>query len=458
MPSNFIKHYSSFRDPDGFVFSDDQSIIYRQLNQSYQNNYSLLKTSGLYDLLADKSMLIKHQEITDIIFDEKNYYKTLLPEQIPFISYPYEWCFDQLKDAALLTLDIMKMSLDHGMLLKDATPFNIQLYKGKCIFIDTSSFEKYTDGSPWVAYRQFCETFLAPLVLSHYAKNNLNSFLSNFPNGIPLAIVSKLLPFRSRLNLGVSLHIHFQSSYKNKNSSRNKYVMPKRRLYALIDHLKNLIKGLSIKNTEPGWTDYYDQDILSSEYLDHKKIVIENLLTKIDVKNALDLGANNGYFSEIIAKRNIDIVAADFDAACINNLYKKNKKEDIQNISPIIIDITNPTPPIGWANQERASFIKRANFDLTIALALIHHLCIGKNIPLEKIAQTFSSFGKYLIIEFIPKNDPKVQILLQHRTDNSSEYTIENFESNFITYYDLISKESIANTERLVYLFKIKQS
>ena len=189
MNVSYNKYFSSFRDPDGFIFKDVNKIIYRQINQSYKENYLLLKNSGLYEKLIHKKMLIAHQEIEEIIFEEKNHFKTILPEQIPFISYPYEWCYDQLKDAALLTLDLIKLSLEHGMVLKDATPFNIQFHKGECLFIDTLSFEKYIDGSPWIAYRQFCENFLAPLLLAHYSENNLNQILTVFPDGIPLNYV-----------------------------------------------------------------------------------------------------------------------------------------------------------------------------------------------------------------------------------------------------------------------------
>ena len=180
MEIGYHRHHSSFRDPDGFVFSNENKIIYRQLNQSYKEHYLFLKNSGLYEQLVNNKKLISHQEIDDVIYEKKNHFKTILPEQISFISYPYEWCFDQLKDAALLTLDIMKQSLNFGMILKDATPFNVQFHNGKCVFIDTSSFEKYVDGSFWIAYRQFCEGFLAPLLLSHYSGNDLNKIFGNF--------------------------------------------------------------------------------------------------------------------------------------------------------------------------------------------------------------------------------------------------------------------------------------
>jgi len=458
MNSSFKRNHSSFRDPDAFVFSDEDGIIYRQLNQSYKEHYLFLKSCGLYDELISKKMLIPHQEIEGCIFEEKNHYQTILPEQISFISYPYEWCFEQLKDAALLTLRIMKQALKHDMVLKDATPFNIQFHQGKCIFIDTSSFEKYSEGNPWIAYRQFCENFLAPLALSHYLGDNLNTLLATFPNGIPLETASKLLPFKSRFSLNILLHIHFQAGYKKQNTANKKYTISKNRLFALIDSLESTVKNIYFKNTSIGWTNYYSETVLNTDYVASKRQIIETILDKLFIKSALDLGANNGFFSEIVSSRKIETVSSDFDAACVNELYLTCKKKNTETILPLVLDIANPTPAIGWANTERSSFLNRSQFDLTLALALIHHLAIGKNIPLSKIAETLSSISTFLIIEFVPKNDGKVQLLLQNRKDIFTDYSIENFENEFQNYFTLKSKEVVKNTERVIYLFKKKQS
>ncbi|MBN8787990.1 MAG: hypothetical protein J0I84_12950, partial [Terrimonas sp.] len=165
--NNLKKHPSSFRDPSGFVF-EYEGKLYRQVNKRYADDYDLLLSSGLYDELLKGGKLIAHQALQQNLTGSNDWYVTLLPEQIQFISYPYEWCFDQLKDAALLTLDILQISLKHVMVLKDATSFNVQFVNGKPIFIDTLSFEKYNDTEPWVAYRQFVECFIVPLVLSSY--------------------------------------------------------------------------------------------------------------------------------------------------------------------------------------------------------------------------------------------------------------------------------------------------
>jgi hypothetical protein len=198
----------SFRDPAGFLFYLKKKL-YRQVNQSYKEDYDLLIDSGLYQKLVEQEALIPHQEV-DILFPQPlNGYKVIQPEFIPFISYPYEWSFSQLKDAALTTLKIQKIAFQHGMSLKDSSAFNIQFHMGKPLFIDTLSFEKYKEGEPWVAYRQFCQHFLAPLTLMSRRDIRLGQLLRIYIDGIPLDLAASLLPFSTRLNMSVYMHIVF---------------------------------------------------------------------------------------------------------------------------------------------------------------------------------------------------------------------------------------------------------
>jgi ribosomal protein L11 methylase PrmA len=272
-----------------------------------------------------------------------------------------------------------------------------------------------------------------------------------------LETASKLLPFKSRFSLNILLHIHFQAAYKKQNPTNKKYTISKNRLFALIDSLESTIKNLCFKNNAIGWTNYYSETVLHADYISSKLQIIESILAKLSINSALDLGANNGYFSKILSSRKIKTVSSDFDSACVNELYVSCKKNKTETLLPLVIDIANPTPAIGWDNTERSSFLSRAHFDLTLALALVHHLAIGKNIPLSKIAETLSTISTFLIVEFVPKNDIKVQLLLQNRKDIFDEYTVENFEQEFLNYYTLRSKEEIKNTERVIYLFEKKQ-
>jgi hypothetical protein len=221
MSLSFHHHFSSYRDPSGFLFYKNE-ILYRQVNQVFKKDFEQFIQSGLYQHLVEKKILLSHQTVHENLTGSSNWYLTLQPQFVPFISYPYEWCFDMLKDAALLTLEAAKEALNFGMILKDASAYNVQLLNGKMIFIDTLSFEKYDEQKPWIAYRQFCEHFFAPLALMHYLKEPLQNLFIAYPDGIPLAIAAKMLPFKSKLKLHSYLHLHLQSSMTKTKTTENK--------------------------------------------------------------------------------------------------------------------------------------------------------------------------------------------------------------------------------------------
>ncbi len=188
---------ASFRDPSGFLFSRN-GALYRQINRVYADDYDHLISSGLYDQLVKSGLLIPHREVSEKPVYPELAVKVIQPELVPFISYPYEWSFSQLKDAALATLAIQKRSIKAGMSLKDASAYNIQFINGKPTLIDTLSFEIYKEGKPWDAYRQFCQHFLAPLALMARVDVRLGQLLRVFIDGIPLDLASRLLPASTR--------------------------------------------------------------------------------------------------------------------------------------------------------------------------------------------------------------------------------------------------------------------
>lgn len=454
--TDFILHPASFKDPAGFVFQHNNNI-YRQVNQGYAANYQLLIQSGLHDKLVQKNWLIAHTDLQENITGTDNWYLTLLPEQLPFISYPYEWSFDMLRDAALLTLKINKEAIAHGMILKDATPFNIQFHKGKPVFIDTLSFDKYDEAKPWIAYRQFCECFLFPLYLNYYTRIDAARLLAIYPDGLPAAMVANLLPFKSRFNLNVWMHVYLQRNIQGQHpdQQQNSVVFSKKKLLLLINGLIENIKKLSIHTDTTTWSNYYTETILSDQYLKQKEMVFREYINGISFTTVLDLGANDGYFSKIAAEKAASVIATDFDSKCINNLYREIKTNKTVTILPLIVDISNPSPAIGFANEERNAFIGRAKYDLVLALALIHHLVFGKNIPLAMLPEFFSRLTKdYLIIEFVPFEDEKVKLLLQNKEEYHKNYSAADFETAFGTRFEIIKKQPIDSTNRVLYLMK----
>ncbi|MEO8568115.1 MAG: hypothetical protein ABI419_03240 [Ginsengibacter sp.] len=457
--SNIELHPASFKDPSGFVFQKD-NIFYRQVNQLYKDDYDLLMSSGLYKDLINKNYLLPHEEIIENFTGSPEWYKTILPAQLSFISYPYEWCFGQIKDAALLTLAIQKMAIAHGMILKDATHFNVQFLNGKPVFIDTLSFEKYDSSQPWVAYTQFCECFLFPLLLQKYLAIDVQKLMLTYPQGIPAGLVKELLPWKSNFNLGVGLHVSLQSKIKGGNNpGAYKGKFDQNKMLQLIGNLEDNIRSCALnKKAKTSWSNYYDETIISRSYLTEKEIIFRRFISSIDFETVLDIGANDGFFSKIISEKTASVVSIDFDSHCINSLYAYTKKQKTLNILPLCIDFSNPTPATGFNNTERSSFTARAHFDLVLALALVHHLAISKNIPLQNIAESFQKTGNKLIVEFIPKEDEKVKQLLLYRKDIFSNYNETEFIKCFGKYFTIISSAKIPGTQRTMYLLNRKEN
>ena len=271
---NSVTIPSSFRDPSGFLFYLDGSI-FRQVNTIYKENYDHLMNSGIYEILVADKLLIPHEEVDIEGVNPDLAYKIIKPELIPFISYPYEWSFSQLKDAALATLSIQKRSVDFGMSLKDCSAYNIQFRNGKPVFIDTLSFEKYHEGQPWVAYRQFCQHFLAPLALMSCRDVRLNQLLRVYIDGIPLDFTSSLLPFRTRFIFSLLSHIHLharsQKHYADKAVDVSGKRVSRMSFLGLINNLESAVKKLRWQPGGTEWADYYDDTNYSSDALGHKK-------------------------------------------------------------------------------------------------------------------------------------------------------------------------------------------
>lgn len=454
---------SSFRDPSGVVFAS-KGDIYRQINLSYKSNYEVLLDSGLYKELTSQELLISHIE-TNLSHHKlsKEFFKIIKPKKIPFISYPYEWSFSMLKDAALLTLKIQKIALSYGMSLKDASAFNIQFLRGKPILIDTLSFEKYSEGKPWVAYKQFIEHFLGPLCLMALKDRRLNRLSSIYLDGIPVDLVAKLLPLRSRLNPSLLIHIFAHASSQKKYSNKmlserlKSRKFGKKSFLGLIDNLESVTRGLKWESFKTQWGDYYDEDKnnYNSKSIAHKSDLTKKFLNQINPKITWDIGANTGFFSRIASKRGL-VISFDSDYGAIERNYLEVIKTREENILPLFADLTNPTPSLGWGNDERESLLNRGPADAILALALVHHLAISQNVPFDYIAKLFSRLGDYLIIEFVPKDDSQVQILLANREDVFLEYTKEHFEAVFSRYFKIKYSFPIKASKRQLYLMEKK--
>jgi hypothetical protein len=452
---------ASFRDPNGFVF-ESENKLYRQINQAYKPHYDHLMSSGLYDRLIKERMLIPHAQVDVAAPIPELAYQVITPEPIPFISYPYEWCFDQLKDAALLTLSIQKIALEYGMTLMDASAYNVQFYNGRPTFIDTLSFEIYQEGAPWTAYQQYCKHFLSPLALMVYTDIRLNQLLRIYIDGIPLDLASRLLAGRARWNFGLFSHIYLHANAQKRYadtdvSLQEKSLKVSRSAHlGLLASLESTTQKLVWKAGGSEWANYYDATNYSQVAFDSKVGIVRKYLLSIHPERVLDLGGNTGVFSRLAAEQGAYTLSADIDPGAVEFDYQQVKQNSETNLLPLILDLTNPSAGVGWDNHERDAFFKRTQADTVMALALIHHLAIANNLPLDHLAHFFGQLGRWLIIEFVPMEDSQVQRLLLNRRNIFGRYSPAGFEAAFTQVFDIREKTAVDDSHRTLYLMEKK--
>ena len=449
---------SSFRDPSGHVFRQE-GTLYRQINPVYETDYRTLMDSGLYAALIKRGWLVAHEERPELC--PAGAYQVIEPTEVPYVSYPYEWSFSQLQDAALLTLNIQQLALEHGMTLKDASSYNVQFMGHQPVFIDTLSFATLNEEEPWVAYKQYCQHFLAPLVLMSYSDPRVRKLLLGFIDGIPLDLAASLLPGRSKLRYSVLAHIHLharsQVQHADSAGQAGARKMSKPLLLALLESIKSATSKCRLpKHLKTEWGEYYDDTNYSVDAMDEKEALVDALLQKHAPVGGIvhDLGANTGRFSRIAAKHAGHVVSHDIDELAVERNYQSARRNSTEtNVLPLVLDLTNPSPAIGWNSQERDSFGTRCHADVVLALALIHHIAISNNTPLEKVAEFLQPICKKLIIEFVPKGDSQVDRLLATREDIFGEYDEAHFESAFGQHFELLEKHAVAGTTRTLYAF-----
>ncbi len=446
--------------------------------------------SGLYEALVRRGLLVPHEDLGSPLGQP---HATLIrPERVPMVSYPYEWCFSQLRDAALAMLAIAREALTFGMVLKDASAYNIQFLRGRPILIDTLSFEPYA-GGPWVAYRQFCQHFYAPLLLWSVTDPRLARLSQVFIDGVPLSLASKLMPRRSWLKPGALLHVHMHAAAEQKLSGGSggskgpalrEESIPSRRpgpdhsrrpgnsdsswpgpfgssrpgpfgpgkIEALLESLASAVSATRW-TPKSEWSSYYsDQPSYAPEAFARKLDLVTGWLNRLQPATVWDLGANTGQFSKVAARQGARAVALDSDPACVEMLYREARAEKLDTLLPLVADLTNPSPAIGWANVERQTLEQRGPVDLILALAVVHHLAIGNNVPLAAVADYFARLGRRAIVEFVPKSDPMVQRMLASRADVFESYTVEEFERAFSARFTIEQRAVISTSDRVLYL------
>jgi len=459
--------HGSFRDPAGKIFYRKDGV-YRELSESGIKRFTFLKKDNLINDLIKEKFLIFTEECGEksnenFGIDKK---KLLLKhDKINFISYPYEWTFTQLKDAALFHLDLQIYLLNRKAKLIDASAYNIQFKNNRPIFIDILSIDEYEEGEYWYAHKQFCENFLNPLVLSAKKGIKFNNWFRGNLEGVYTHEIEPLLGIKDFLSPTLFFHVYLLNKFEekskidpkkanNKISSLKKFT--KKAYQNLLNQLRDYIKSLNNKKTISNWDKYSEKNTYNSKEEERKLNIIKNFIDENNPKFLGDLGCNDGKYSEYASKKKeINVVGVDFDLNVLDRAYIKSKNQNL-NFFPIFADFSNPSNGLGWNEVERKSFLKRSKFDAIIALALIHHLVIAKNIPLEQVLKWLTSLAPTGLIEFVPKNDPTSQIMLKLKGDIFPEYTEEKFAENLSKLANIKKISLVTNTERKIYEYSIK--
>ncbi|MBK5232583.1 MAG: methyltransferase [Thermoleophilia bacterium] len=457
----------SFRDRDSRVVITDDAIL-RALSPEGAGDWDALATSPLLETLVNKGELIPTKEVdvsvlngsTDLL--PTGVTRVLEHQRVPFISYPYEWTFSMLRDAALLQLDLGIASVDEGLMLKDATPYNVQFQGSSPVFIDVGSFEKIPEGLPWVGYRQFCMLYLYPLLFQAHKDIPFHPWMRGSIDGIQPIDAIKVFSLRDRLRRGVFLHtsLHARLDRRANKSGPGDPDAPKKErnvkpeaVKAHMASMRRLVDKLRWKTGETSWSGYRQHNTYSDDDDKRKVSFVAEVANNKHPTLTWDMGCNDGAYSRIAAENSDRVVAFDFDHATVEALYRSLRAEGNTKILPLVGNLADPSPGLGWRGLERRTLADRGAPDLMLALALIHHVSISANIPIAEFLEWVKDLGSTLLIEFPKRTDPMVRALLANKQEGANlDYDLENFELELGRRFNVEKREELPSGDRVLYL------
>ena len=452
----------SFRDRNGRVFYLNGEI-YRAISQTALENWQTLEQTKFFQSFKESGRLAATERVESLPETDApepgNWAGYLKHERINFISYPYEWSFGMLKDAALLTLDLLNAALKSNMILKDSSAFNVQFRGSQAVFIDIPSFEKLGPGEPWVGYLQFCRMFLYPLMLQAYKNIPYHTLLRGNIDGIEPAMINATMSARDRFRGGVLTHVYLQNKLQEKtvNSRENlkdnikRAGFRKELIQANVTGLHKLVSKLKFGPEVSEWGDYAENTSYNSEDHQKKKDFVGRAAASRSWKLVWDLGCNTGDFSRIASQNAELTVSMDGDHLAIERLYQKLKSEGNDKILPLVMNLADPSPDHGWRGLERRSLPGRGKPELTLCLALIHHIVISANIPLQEFLVYLRGLDTALVIEYVDKQDEMVRTLLANKEDIYSDYERDYFEARLKELFDIKEQMELKNGHRVMY-------
>jgi hypothetical protein len=449
--SRSLADRASFRDPAGYVTERD-GVVLRVVDSKFVPTYRAVQRTGLLDELQSNGSLVAHEEDRNST-DES---LALLPERAPFISYPYEWTPRQLRDASLLTLDIAERAFCRGVILRDASAYNVQFIRGRPVFIDTLSFEPWEVGTPWRALGQFCRHFLAPLSLASLVDPIHLKSLSLFPDGIPIRFASRTLGARgwSRPGLLTFVHLHaLAERYSSRGRIQSQSKISPRQLRQTFESLRATVESLPFRTPESPWLRYDAENLHAQDSRQGKLDFVAAAFARTSARSIWDLGANRGEYTFANVPSDGYAATIDADLGCAEACYARAYRDRVSVVS-IWNDLLAPTAPSGWANEERASLSERGPVDLVLALAVVHHLCINGGIPMDRVARWLSYVGRYCVIEVPESDDPKVRQLSDRFERNARPFSVAQMLVSISKYFDVVSRNVQSGQSRALFLLK----
>lgn len=450
---------ASFRDPSGHVYEQD-GRVFRTVTERAIQDYTFVRDQGVLDRLIEKELLIDCREIPveESGLDDRSGVRLVVEHpRIPFISYPYEWPFRVLQAAALHHLDVQIEALEHGVTLSDGTAYNIQFLGPRPVFIDLLSLRPYREGEYWTGYRQFCEQFLNPLLLCAYTGVAYNAWYRGSPEGVPAAELARVLPWRRSITPKTFAHVILHGRLQNASASSGKLRSVKARKFLKTAYLGILHQFRSwIADLRPNrdrqtvWQDYANNHSYSHDEYGKKKAFVSQFVNSVRPRILWDMGCNSGDMSAVALEAGAaSVVGFDFDPGALDAAFA-HARDCKLNLLPLYQDVTNPSPGQGWRQAERNGLAERRNADALLALAVIHHLAIGRNIPLPEILDWLVGLAPRGVVEFVPKDDPMVQRMLLLREDIFDDYSYEIFRRLLSDRASIIGEETVSASGRVL--------
>jgi hypothetical protein len=453
----------SFRDPRSRVFVTDDDVL-RAFTTEGWDEYQAVAGAGFFgELLASGAVVGTHPTDAHVLESVPGEWAGVVRhDRLEPITYPYEWTFEMLRDAALLQLDVTRRAIADGFVTKDATPYNVQFDGTRPVFIDVGSFERLEPGTPWPGYRQLCEQFLNPLVLQAVGGLPFQPRLRGSLRGIAPSEVAPLIRGRARFDRRLLVHVLLHARAERKHAGDDPRALTDELrqagfgpavLDAQLRNLERTIRSLRWGQADSAWSGYADRAHYSDADLDAKEAVVERAVHDHRPDLVLDLGANDGRFSRLAvdagARR---AVAVDSDALVVDLLYRALRDEGDDRILPLVVDLADPSPSQGWRHAERGSFTQRVRPDLVLALAVVHHLALTDTVPFEGIVAFLADFGAPLVVELPHRDDPMVQLLLaRKRAGLFDHYDIDRWERALDERFEVDDRVELPSGQRTLY-------